>query len=173
MRWKRFQSSRVDSPQDDTTKLSREGKSTAPYTSAEKAWLKCAFGSEYKFLVKYGLRIFYESHREEGRDIARALIESEAAKYDDDEGLGEEDDEENELLRSSTFMELAEIPPGFARNSMPGDAEVPIARLTARERAQIMPATRYISWFVQRGTARSAPTTDFRADKYVFRNIVI
>lgn len=49
-----------------------------PYVSAEKAWLKRAFGGEFKFLRSYGLSIYRDKDREEGRRIARGLIEIEA-----------------------------------------------------------------------------------------------
>ncbi|KAK3686598.1 hypothetical protein LTR37_019659 [Vermiconidia calcicola] len=54
----------------------------APYTAAEKAWLRRAYGGEYKFLLSFGLKIHSEEDREEGRRIARGFIENEAAEED-------------------------------------------------------------------------------------------
>lgn len=47
-----------------------------PYTSAEKQWLKTHWGSEFHFLRCYQLSIYDEGDREEGRRIARALMEA-------------------------------------------------------------------------------------------------
>ena len=46
----------------------------APYTAAEKAWLKKHYGGEFHFLAVYGLSIYKEEDREEGRGIARAMM---------------------------------------------------------------------------------------------------
>lgn len=45
-----------------------------PLTPAEKKWLKENFGNEFKFLRLYGLNIFKEEDREEGRAILRGFI---------------------------------------------------------------------------------------------------
>jgi len=66
-----------------------------PYSPAEKAWLKVSYGNEYEFLLTYGLKIYDEEHREEGRRIARAMIEEEAAD-DSDEQCNERDEEQEE-----------------------------------------------------------------------------
>lgn len=88
------------------TKLSQD--SVDDYTSAEKAWLKRAFGGEFKFLASHGLNIHKEEGRAEGRSIARAMIEKEAAQQsddereeaeDDDDDDGEDDEEENHFLK--------------------------------------------------------------------------
>ena len=46
-----------------------------PYTAEEERWLKDAYGGEYHFLASYQLSIFKEDDREEGRRIARGLVE--------------------------------------------------------------------------------------------------
>ncbi|KAK3697464.1 hypothetical protein LTR37_017410 [Vermiconidia calcicola] len=56
--------------------------SGAPYTGAEKAWLKVAFGGEFYFLKRYGLSIYEEDDRKEGRRIARTLIKGDAKEED-------------------------------------------------------------------------------------------
>lgn len=45
-----------------------------PLTSAEKAWLKEHYGNEFKFLRAYGLSIYKDEDREEGRTIVRAMM---------------------------------------------------------------------------------------------------
>jgi hypothetical protein len=66
------------------------------YTPAEKTWLKRAFGNEFKFLREYGLSIYKDADREEGRAIVRALIVQEA--LEDDEDDDEEEEEEDQFL---------------------------------------------------------------------------
>ena len=69
------------------------------YSSAEKAWMKRAFGGESKLLASYGLTIHKEEDRREGRSVARAIIEKEAADaedYEHDKTRAEEDKTENE-----------------------------------------------------------------------------
>ncbi|KAK3298808.1 uncharacterized protein B0H64DRAFT_439248 [Chaetomium fimeti] len=44
------------------------------YTAKEKEWLKRHWDGEFKFLASYGLSIYDEDDREEGRRIARAMI---------------------------------------------------------------------------------------------------
>lgn len=84
-----------------------------PYTQEEKAWLKKHFDGEFKFLRDYGLSIYEDEDREEGRRIARGCMESEVmesqvndgsersltttSKEEDDEP--EEEEEENKFLR--------------------------------------------------------------------------
>lgn len=51
---------------------------SAPYTSEEKQWLKDNFGDEYHFLLCYGLSIYKEDDREEGRAIARGMMAQDA-----------------------------------------------------------------------------------------------
>ena len=87
-------------------KLSLSNKPTAgptsavnpAYTSAEKAWLKRAFGGEYKFLSLYSLSIHTDVDRAEGRAIAREMIEHEAAVESD----GNEEDDDSEETDSFT-----------------------------------------------------------------------
>ena len=55
---------------------SRQTQTTAsgPLTRAEKAWLKTHYGNEFKFLRVYGLSIYKDEDREEGRTILRAMM---------------------------------------------------------------------------------------------------
>ncbi|KAI5781104.1 hypothetical protein DFH27DRAFT_488371 [Peziza echinospora] len=50
---------------------------TAPYTEGEKTWLKTHFRDEYHFLQMYGLSIYKEEDREEGRAMLRAFVADE------------------------------------------------------------------------------------------------
>jgi hypothetical protein len=44
------------------------------YTTQEKDWLKKNYGNEFKFLQMYGLSIYKDEDRGEGRRIVRALM---------------------------------------------------------------------------------------------------
>ncbi|KAL2024417.1 hypothetical protein VTK56DRAFT_8228 [Thermocarpiscus australiensis] len=72
-----------------------------PYTAEEKAWLKRNFGDEFKFLLQHGLSIYKEEDREEGRAIARALMEED----DDDEDDDEDEDEDEEFNPEGHFAD--------------------------------------------------------------------
>ncbi|KXT09035.1 hypothetical protein AC579_2540 [Pseudocercospora musae] len=45
------------------------------YTPEEKAYIKQQWGSEYYMLRDYGMSIYKEEHREEGRAIVRGFME--------------------------------------------------------------------------------------------------
>lgn len=47
---------------------------SGPLTQAERAWLKTHYGNEFNFLRDYGLSIFKDEDREEGRAILRAFM---------------------------------------------------------------------------------------------------
>ncbi|ERF70537.1 hypothetical protein EPUS_08599 [Endocarpon pusillum Z07020] len=49
------------------------------YTAEEKKWLKDNWGNEFHFLISYGLRIYNDEDREEGKLILRAIMEAEAS----------------------------------------------------------------------------------------------
>lgn len=51
---------------------------SAPYTTHEKQWLKAHYGNEYHFLQTFGLSIFKDDDREEGRDIVRQFMKEES-----------------------------------------------------------------------------------------------
>ncbi|KAK6198245.1 hypothetical protein LQW54_010459 [Pestalotiopsis sp. IQ-011] len=53
------------------------------YTQDEKAWLKKHYGNEFKFLRTYGLSIYKENDRAEGRHLARSMM----ATDDEDDDL--------------------------------------------------------------------------------------
>lgn len=86
-----------------------------PCTQEERDWLKKHFDGEFKFLREYGLSIYKDEDREEGRQILRALMEgdlgeetstrSEKARVEGDD----EPEEENQFLR-----ELEERPESHA-----------------------------------------------------------
>lgn len=56
------------------------------YTDEEKAWLKQHYGNEFKFLRDYGLSIYKDEDREDGRRLLRGLMEED----EDNEGNGSE-----------------------------------------------------------------------------------
>ncbi len=51
------------------------GDSEPLYTAQERRWLREHFGGEYKFLRMYHRSIYKDEDREEGRSIARALMQ--------------------------------------------------------------------------------------------------
>jgi hypothetical protein len=51
-------------------------------TAEEKKWLKTHYGGEFKFLSDYGLKVFNEEDREEGRAIMRSLMHDEEIDAD-------------------------------------------------------------------------------------------
>lgn len=44
------------------------------YTDTEKRWMKTHYGGEFKFLQAFGLNIYKEEHRHEGRGILRGFM---------------------------------------------------------------------------------------------------
>jgi len=60
----------------DAITLAQPAATTEPegFTTQEKDWLKKNYGNEFKFLQMYGLRIYKDDDREEGRRIVRALM---------------------------------------------------------------------------------------------------
>ena len=82
--------------------LQRKG-ANPPLTSSEKKWLKDNFGDEFHFLRDYGLSIYKDEDREEGRSMIRAFIRG------NDEEEEEDDGSENSFLR-----ELEEDPTSHA-----------------------------------------------------------
>lgn len=65
--------------------------SIKPYTDNEKEWLKHNFKDEYHFLRQYGLSIYKDTDREEGRAIVRSFIAAEALSSIDSEDGNTED----------------------------------------------------------------------------------
>lgn len=63
---------RQASPQEESRQV--QGAEVGPFTPEEKAWMKTHFGSEFKFLLLYNLKIYNEEDRQEGRAILRALM---------------------------------------------------------------------------------------------------
>lgn len=105
-RWILHNDSLTETPPNDippsASNMEQAAQEVPPYTTAEKAWLKRAFGAEFKLLRCYGLSIYDEEDREEGRLIARGMIEAEATESEDEEDPDKEansflDDLENDL----------------------------------------------------------------------------
>jgi hypothetical protein len=70
-------------------------------TNEEKAWLKTHYGGEFKFLQTYGLSIYRDEDREEGRRILRSILKDADSNSEDlvaDEDAEEEEEEENGFL---------------------------------------------------------------------------
>ncbi|KAL8938401.1 MAG: hypothetical protein Q9216_003918 [Gyalolechia sp. 2 TL-2023] len=61
------------------------GSGSTHLTHLEKKWLKDNYGSEFKFLRDYGLSIYKDEDRNEGRQILRAQMEEESE--DDNDSL--------------------------------------------------------------------------------------
>lgn len=51
-----------------------------PYTTYEKQWLKVHYGNEYHLLQAYGLSIFKDEDREEGRAMVRQFMAEEGSE---------------------------------------------------------------------------------------------
>jgi hypothetical protein len=96
----------------------------APYTADEKAWLKKNYDGEFKFLRDLGLSMFKEEDREEGRGIARSLMEEDDADFKPEPKTktkakakvqSKEDDEDSEEENSdddaNSFLEEIEKDP--------------------------------------------------------------
>ena len=60
--------------------------------------MKNKFGGEYKFLRDYGLSIYKEEDREEGRRIARAFMLNDDDDDEDDDDEDEDEEEESSFL---------------------------------------------------------------------------
>ncbi|KAI9692669.1 MAG: hypothetical protein M1820_009463 [Bogoriella megaspora] len=54
-----------------------------PLTSEERQWLKRYYGSEFHFLASYGLSIYKDEAREEGRTILKALMSADDEEVED------------------------------------------------------------------------------------------
>jgi hypothetical protein len=93
-------------------------KADVPYTTEEKAWLKKHYGGEYKFLRSFGLSIYKEEDRTDGRHIARRMMAEDVEEskgshsqmqdtsmretvYDDDNGDDDDDDNDDDDEYSS------------------------------------------------------------------------
>ncbi|KAF3065653.1 hypothetical protein CFAM422_009504 [Trichoderma lentiforme] len=74
----------------------RQWAGQQPYTAKEKAWLKEHYQGEYKFLMSYGLSIYDEEDREEGRAIMRAMVSPDEDDDEDEEDKETEEDEDDE-----------------------------------------------------------------------------
>ncbi|KAH6687750.1 hypothetical protein F5X68DRAFT_261113 [Plectosphaerella plurivora] len=68
----------VDSPRSHLFVSKMPG--VGPLTEAEREWLKKHYGNEFHFLGSYGLSIYKDDDREEGRRILRGLMSVDAGK---------------------------------------------------------------------------------------------
>lgn len=69
-----------DHPQEDPKPETAEHvQFDARYTTTEKQWLKRHYNDEYHFLRDYGLSIYKDEDREQGRAIARQLMADESS----------------------------------------------------------------------------------------------
>lgn len=73
-----------------TNSMSMPADENPPYTADEKAYLKENWRDEYHFLRDFGLNIYKEEDRAEGRQILRVFKNKGASN---DEGSGDDDDE--------------------------------------------------------------------------------
>ncbi|KAF2744138.1 hypothetical protein M011DRAFT_470797 [Sporormia fimetaria CBS 119925] len=71
---------------------------SAPYTEAEKSWLKDQFKSEYHFLKQLGLTIYKDEDREECKNVLRMLMkQNNNDEEDEDEEESDSDDFEGHM----------------------------------------------------------------------------
>lgn len=54
-----------------------------PLTAEQRKFLKQHWGSEFQFLITYGLKISKDEDRVEGRQILKALMEDEAEEKEE------------------------------------------------------------------------------------------
>ena len=71
--------------------LHTPGSNDEGYTSKEKDWLKKHWGGEFQFLRAYGLSIYDEEQRAEGRRLVRAFMQDETDSDESDEPEFESD----------------------------------------------------------------------------------
>ncbi|KAL8948012.1 MAG: hypothetical protein Q9222_005763 [Ikaeria aurantiellina] len=81
-RWADFQSSTI---QKESVSHGGAMGASRPLTAEEKQWMKTKYGNEFHFLRAFGLSIYEEEDREEGRRILRAHMACESDEDDDDE----------------------------------------------------------------------------------------
>lgn len=77
--------------------LITSGHHAAPYTPEETTFLKENYGSEFHFLIQYGLKIQVQEDREEGRVILRAIMREDEVSEDEEEDDKEDDFDESEF----------------------------------------------------------------------------
>lgn len=70
-------------PNTTTPSTKEEYVGKAPYTAAEKQFIKDNWGDEYHFLRTYAMSIHIEEDREEGRAIARTLMKREQEEQEE------------------------------------------------------------------------------------------
>ncbi len=98
---------------------------SAPYTQEERARLKRDWGGEFKFLTTHGLSIYKEDDRDEGRRMARAMMERDADVEDGGGAdgrkrrrVGDDKDEDGEVGIND------DMPPGHVANHAFTDEEL-------------------------------------------------
>ena len=90
--------------------LTKDNPKNPPYTQEEKDWLKKHFDGEFRFLRAYGLTIYEEEERAEGRQILRALMEGD---------LGDENSTRSEKVRGRQRLTSKDV--GSAEQDEQGD----------------------------------------------------
>ena len=78
-KWEEFKKGKANPVAEDRS--SYELDCAHDYTPEEREFLKKHFKNEYKFLQQYGLSIYKEDHREEGRRILRAFMAESSGNY--------------------------------------------------------------------------------------------
>jgi len=97
--WPDSERQKWETHQDGTTHHSRPG-----YTEKEKGWLRENYRSEFQFLRDFGLSIYKDEDREEGRAILRSMMQSE----EEEELEDDEDENEGEDIESSLEGHMAD-----------------------------------------------------------------
>ncbi|KAL8957924.1 MAG: hypothetical protein Q9193_004918 [Seirophora villosa] len=101
-KWESFRAGRREAvPASSATPTSE----SSPLTPEEKRWLSVNYGGEFHFLRIYGLSIYKEEDRGEGRRILRAMRQESSSGEEDTD----EDDEDSDSL-SSFQRELEQDP---------------------------------------------------------------
>lgn len=92
-KWESFRAGRREAvPASSATPTSE----CPPLTPEEKRWLSVNYGGEFHFLRIYGLSIYKEEDRDEGRRILRAMRQESSSGEEDTD----EDDEDDDSLAS-------------------------------------------------------------------------
>jgi len=89
--WPNSERQKWEAHQGRTTHHPRPG-----YTEKEKEWLKENYRSEFQFLRDFGLSIYKDEDREEGRTILRSLMQREEEEELEDEEEDKEEDEDKD-----------------------------------------------------------------------------
>lgn len=61
------------------------------YTAQEKQWVKKNYGSEFHLLASYGLSIYKDGDREEGKAIMQGLVKCDSSNSGGSQATGQAD----------------------------------------------------------------------------------